>query len=1015
MSGEQTFLKQYAILNEGQKKAVDTIDGPVMVVAGPGTGKTQILTMRIANILRLTDTEPENILALTFTESGVQSMRGRLSGLIGSMAYQVRITTFHGFANDAIQAYPEFFPDIIGSTPITDVDQIKLLETIIADTDLQLLKPFGDTLYYIRPILGQINTLKREGVTPEEFRIIVEKAQSVFDATEDKIHAKGAHKGKMKSAYKDEEKMLTKNQDLLQLYVQYQELLATMKHYDFSDMILSLLQAMRTDEDFLLQLQERHQYVLVDEHQDTNNAQNKILELLVNFHDSPNLFVVGDTKQSIYRFQGASLENFFYFQHLYPQAQLVTLTHNYRSSQAILDSAESLIASDHALLAQSTRNERPVSVVAHQEAVSEYLFVVEDIQSRIDDGVAPEDIAVLYRNNADAGEIASILQKKGIAHRIESDENILLQPEIQILLTYLRGAHDPTNNTLLSPVLFDSRSGVLVLDAIKITRAAHRNKKATIIDILRDTQTHEVLGIDSKQAVALSGRIIAWAGSAQRDHVMVFLERMITESGLLDQVLSHPQVTEKLALLTKFFGVGRSVAERKFDAKIGDFLEHIDTLQAHNIAIKQGSRRAIPGHVRLMTAHRSKGLEFSYVYIIKAIDGHWGNKSRRELLPLVPAVYQLFEMPETTEHADTIQDKNADERRLFYVALTRAKEHVVISYHGADMDGREKLPSQFIGEIHQELIEMQTIDDDRAQSALAQSILFQPAIVDQLSRDEKKSQMQAFAREKFLEQGLSVSALNNYLKSPWLFFFRNLVRIPSAPNKSQSFGNAVHGALQRFFDMAQDGEVPSITFLLDEFSAKLQGQLLSDTDRRDTLMKGNAVLADWYENKDGIWTTNTKNEVGIYGVFLPGTEGGDLPIRLTGVLDKLECAEDDPHHVRVVDYKTGKTKSENYVRGSTKGSNGDYYRQLVFYKLLLRYYHEGRYQMDEGVLEFIEPTDSGKYSTMVFAISDEEVDELEEQIKKAAQDIVTLGFWDTEPDPEHCEEYLDLVEKIRGE
>jgi DNA helicase-2/ATP-dependent DNA helicase PcrA len=421
MSGEQAFLKQYAILNEGQKKAVDTIDGPVMVVAGPGTGKTQILTMRIANILRLTDTEPENILALTFTESGVQSMRGRLSGLIGSMAYQVRITTFHGFANDAIQAYPESFPDIIGATPITDVDQIKLLESLIAESSLQVLKPFGDTMYYLRSILAQINTLKREGVTPEEFSVIVEKAQVVFDNDEDKIHAKGAHVGKMKSAYKDQEKMLAKNRDLLAIYRQYQELLREKKHYDFSDMILSLLGAMREDGELLLQLQEQHQYVLVDEHQDTNNAQNKILELLVNFHDSPNLFVVGDTKQSIYRFQGASLENFFYFQHLYPSAQMVTLTHNYRSSQAILDSAESLLAGEEPLLSQAPHESRPVSVSEHADSVSEHVWVGREIAQKISEGVPAEEIAILFRNNTDAEQIAHVLEKLDVPYRIESN------------------------------------------------------------------------------------------------------------------------------------------------------------------------------------------------------------------------------------------------------------------------------------------------------------------------------------------------------------------------------------------------------------------------------------------------------------------------------------------------------------------------------------------------------------------------------------------------------------------
>ena len=219
------FTQAYNSLNAEQKRAVDTIDGPVMVVAGPGTGKTQILTLRIANILRETDTEPEQILALTFTEAAAQNMRARLTKLIGNAAYRVVINTFHGFCNDIIRRYPEDFPKVIGSKPVTDVDQMSYIEEIIEHTDLVLLKPYGDRLLYVRDIVARISELKREGVTPERFAALVQEEKNKFQNIQDLYHAKGAHVGKMKGGYIKLERKILKNEELARVYHKYQEML----------------------------------------------------------------------------------------------------------------------------------------------------------------------------------------------------------------------------------------------------------------------------------------------------------------------------------------------------------------------------------------------------------------------------------------------------------------------------------------------------------------------------------------------------------------------------------------------------------------------------------------------------------------------------------------------------------------------------------------------------------------------------------------------------------------------
>ncbi|KKT91356.1 MAG: UvrD/REP helicase [Candidatus Jorgensenbacteria bacterium GW2011_GWA2_45_13] len=254
---KKTFEAYYKQLNAAQKQAVDAVEGPVMVIAGPGTGKTQILTLRIANILRTTDTEPENILALTFTESGVASMRRRLVEIIGSPAYSVVINTFHGFCNDVIKGYPEEFPHIISAEHITEVDQIKLLEEIILKLPLKELKPFGDTFYYLRAVLSNVNELKREGVDPERFVFLVKEEKKAFLAISDLYHEKGQHVGKMKGEYQKLERRIAKNEELAKVYATYQEELARAKFYDYSDMIMEVLGALSRNKNLLLRTRSR--------------------------------------------------------------------------------------------------------------------------------------------------------------------------------------------------------------------------------------------------------------------------------------------------------------------------------------------------------------------------------------------------------------------------------------------------------------------------------------------------------------------------------------------------------------------------------------------------------------------------------------------------------------------------------------------------------------------------------------------------------------------------------------
>ena len=250
---ESLFESAYKRLNPAQKEAVDTVEGPVMVIAGPGTGKTQILTLRIANILRKTDTKPENILALTFTEAGARAMRERLHSYIGQASYRVNIHTFHEFAGTLIRTYPDAYDRAVGGRPASDLEKVSIIEEIIETGKVKSLRPHGNPSFYVKPIMSALALMKREYITPNAFVDITKRQEEQLNATP-KLHEKGAHKGKVRSEYHKLEKELVKNRELLFVYRAYDALLTERNLYDFEDMIFETVEALQKNEDMLRDL-----------------------------------------------------------------------------------------------------------------------------------------------------------------------------------------------------------------------------------------------------------------------------------------------------------------------------------------------------------------------------------------------------------------------------------------------------------------------------------------------------------------------------------------------------------------------------------------------------------------------------------------------------------------------------------------------------------------------------------------------------------------------------------------
>lgn len=954
------FKKQYRQLNERQREAVDAIDGPMMVTAGPGTGKTAILTLRIANILARTDTPPEAILALTFTESGAAEMKSRLAAIIGPDAYRVTVTTFHAFCNRIIQEYPESFASLAGAASLTEADQAVLIQELL-DTvpGLVLLRPVNAPDLYLKAALSAIGTLKQEGVTPERLRTIVHNEKDRIASIDDLYHEQGPYAGKMKGAYEEQLKQNEKIAELAMLYDAYQSTLRKRRLYDYHDMIMEVAGALEHDAQLRLILQEQKQYILVDEHQDTNNAQNRVIELLASFWERPNLFVVGDAKQAIYRFQGASLENFLYFKSVYPDVRLITLDHNYRSSQLILDAAGTN------LRAKAQHPDAPIQLLELSAPDVQYWTIAQQIQRQIHAGTPPEQIAVLARENNDLRSLAAFLDKLSIPYAVSSQQDALADPFLSQLIILLDalgayGEAGPLYRALHAPAL-----DVDPLDTYKLIVASGRDKNP--YDVMRTMPAFK------RVATQLS----VWARAVLQPNAAEALETIVRESGILAAIVADDTAPESLAKLHALYGMLRTHIQRKRTLILAQFTEHLAFLRARNIPLTASVDGFLPGRVRLMTAHKSKGLEFDIVYLIDCTDGHWGTRTRRQLIKLPRAVF-LKQNVRTTLPSDN----DDEEFNLFYVALTRARREIIITMSRHAQDGSEQLPARYLADIRPTLVTRPDMKATEAAWKQQSAIRFEAAPPRQPQSADK-----AFLNDLFLRQGLSVTALNHYLACPWEYFYTSLLRIPEAPSFALMYGNAVDRALQDYFDRLVAGTRGTKKDLVHTFEQFVRHQPFQDMELQTALTRGKAALSGYYDQYHATWHPNVINQLRIPAVEL---DDGTL---LNGKIDKVELL-DASGRVTVVDYKTGKHKSRNQIIGAVKDGDGNYLRQLVFYKLLLDRWQNGKYRMSTGVIDFVEPDARGKLHRESFSITSAHVAELEAVIRRVAAEIRDLAFWD---------------------
>lgn len=1007
----QQFNKAYESLNAEQKHAVDTIEGPVLVIAGPGTGKTQILAVRIGKILQETDALPENILCLTYTDAGSVAMRRRLLQFIGPAAYKVNIFTFHAFCNDVIQDNLSLF-EKTSMDAISDLERIEIFKQLIdAFPKNHLLKRYrGDVYYEINNLAELFSTIKREGWSPQFIRQQVAIYVKGLEYNEEHIYktnkAGKYQKGDLKPGYYEEKDRMERLLAAVNEFENYQHLMRKKNRYDFDDMINWVIKAFQENANLLADYQERYQYILADEYQDTSGTQNKIIELLINYWERPNVFVVGDDDQSIFRFQGASIENMLLFAGNYKDdLTTVVLTNNYRSSQPILDASKSLIDRNgerlitkiEGLSKELLSKGEHAKHILHKPLIKEYetqkqemADIILQIENLINAGTGSGRIAVIYKENKYGEELAEYMRLKNIPYYSKRSIDVLTLPFVQkiiLLLEYLTVEHDIPygGDRLLFELLHAEWFGIEAIEIAKLSvesAATKFNNAQTSLRRLLFEKTKQapkdLFSAGLNQNLKHAGEVIEELIRDVPNYTLQqIFEKTIRKAGILAYIMRAENKHYLLQVLSVLFDFIKEETRRNPFMGIKDFIDIIKLMQSEGIKLPYVQISGSDKGVNLLTAHGSKGLEFDTVFFAGCTSAYWEKKRK---------FARGYKLPENMFLSSTAQADNEELRRLFYVALTRAERNLYMSYFKFRNDGKETEPSVFIEELR-ELNELVTEKVFIGEDVMNEFTMlhFSEQALPEIDKAERE-----FAEQLVSKFTMNVTALNNYLRCPLDFYFNNLLRIPSGKSEATEFGSSVHHALERLFKKMQDdpgNNFPSKDIFIRDFEWYMHRNREHFTkeqfDRR--MEYGAEILSNYYEKYITSFNKIVSIERNIQVVV------DDIPLK--GKLDKLEF---DGRIVNVVDYKSGDPDKgiAKLKRPSEKEPNGaDYWRQAVFYTLLIDNYAAKEWKAVSTEFDFIEPDKKKEYNKKKIYVEPQDITTVTQQIKMVWHKIQDHDFY----------------------
>lgn len=982
-------------LNAAQRQAVEATEGPVLVFAGPGTGKTQILTSRIGHLLEQ-GVAPQNILALTFTNAGAKAMQERLAHIVGPAAYQVMMTTFHSFCGGVIEQFSEFFPvELRNGGVIGDLDQYEIVRDILQSGDFELLKPPNKPLHHLRNCVSLITQYKREGVSAAE---VARLAQETLEDSESGEY-KAVHRKKLAQ-------LASRNLELSRVYEQYQAALRLRGQYDYEDMILWVRDGLRSHSEIAIEYQERFQYILVDEFQDTNQAQFQVLIALTSYWGTEaNIFVVGDPNQSIYRFQGASVSNVLQFWKIFPQCQVITLEQGYRCPPEIYEAAAHLI--EHNALTDldprlkaleeplqsprpKTSGEHRIEYRSHVNSLAEALDVASELQAAHQRGVAWSDLAVLSRTRDQLNTLQFVLLRQGIPVLAQQGENSLNQPlviavlDILSLVDSLRMADDLEHWTsvLMQPWWEFSRE-----EALRLLRAVSQSRDSTrgVWWWLEHEDQWGSLEWKDHQVWRTFREYWREWQSAVIKPIPEAIELILSESGVYKTLWQESSWQAQLPFLLSVLQEAQNWSFAHPESRLSEFVQRLRAMQLHGMKLTPEYLTSQPDAVTLSTAHSAKGREWAEVFVVQVNDGVWS--AVRKPPSLAP-------LPQTIPYADSDEKEELeDDRRLFYVAITRAKEKLWLFTCERDLKQggmRELRQSQFVLEMGLEP------EPKVGPTYLPQEVLPQVFSADRntllqtLDRSWVRGLVEHFS--------LSYTALESYLDCPAQFFFRHLVRVPQASTIPLVVGNAAHAGLEfanRSF--VEHEKLPSWEEIFQKAERVITTSQLTQADQMVARKRTIELLQPYLENHSAIWKSPLKVEH-KFGSTAPTVFEG-LP--LVGKVDVIEVIDAAAKTVRVIDYKTGRRLTRSELQGKPEDARRKV-DQIYFYALLAELDATFDFRVISGVFAFLQSSDAGKYLPVSFDVTELDLTLLKETLRKVQQELQNLHFLD-QPACGECE------------
>jgi DNA helicase II / ATP-dependent DNA helicase PcrA len=1085
-TARDNYQQAFASLNAAQRKAVTTTEGPVLVIAGPGTGKTQLLTTRAAHILQTTDAQAHNILCLTFTDSAAHNMRERLSGLIGGEAHKVHIGTYHSFGSDLIRRFPDFFTDFAEREPVDDLDTDQIIRQILAA--LAYDNPLASDIY-LRDIKQIISEAKQGNLSPEDLRSVAEVNLSFIEKTSSlagqifggmaRLSAKDAGRfekfaqevaplaqndgsvigvlpleahmlndlrislevfatnGKTPSLREWKDKWLAKNADgnfvvegertnrkliaAANIYAQYQKLLASQNKYDYDDMIIQAVHTLEKNAELRYNLQEQYLYLMLDEFQDTNGVQMRLVELLTDnpVHEGrPNVLAVGDDDQAIYAFQGADHSHMLRFAEIYRDVATIPLTENYRSHPDILHTAEAISSQieqrlthsidhiDKTLKASNTKLPKQ-AVVERREATSDvamYAWVASQIKQLVNNGMPAHDIAVLAPRHKHLEPLVAFLHQQKLNVSYEKRENVLDNPAIQQITTMSelvialanndqnKASHLwpqvlsydfwqlPTKNLWqLSWEINDQRSDwtnalledetlqPVALFFIRLSQISNAESCETMIDALIGTSP---LQIEVDNTYVSPFYDYYFGASSQQENLGDFWQVLSNLTVLRERLRAHLRGTDHPTL--------------------HNYIDFINAMRASKLKIiNTNPHQEASDAIQIKTAFKAKGEEFNAVFMLSVQDDAWGRKARSQSAKIaLPANLRFI------RHAGADDDERL---RLLFVAMTRARSQLYMVSHDSDYGGKAHPRLAYLNEHGDEspllpaaMQKILPVDDGKAgqiePNTSSLSAFWSQRHTDNLD----ESSLRELLADRLQRYQLSPTHVGSFTdierQGPQYFLLNTLLRFPSAPIPAGAFGNAIHETLQWIHQQNKSsGQLPQTATINKIFAKRLASQGLNPEQTEHYLQRGqNALLAYLNQRQDSFKPTNQHE----YNFRSEGVTLGE--VRLGGKIDKL-VIDPEQKTIEIVDFKTGKPSQKWY--SDTKLHR--YRQQLYLYKALVEGSNTFKdYRVTAAYLEFVEPDEQGNINILHLDFNAEEEKHIQALAKAIWQQIHSLDIPD---------------------